>query len=629
MTNKEKAQGPRDVPFRSICIACLFIALLFILATSGTTRADDIQIKIGVLANRGFEQCIEQWGATADYLTDQIPEYSFEVVPLDYDEILLAVEQGKVDFVLANSSLYVELEVMYKVSRLVTLKNLRGEDAYTVFGGVIFYRGDRNDIQDLNDLKGKSFMAVEETSLGGWRMAWRELKEQDIDPYRDFSDLQFGGTHDAVVYAVRDGKVDAGTVRTDTLERMVAEGKIDMETFKILDQRKTEGFPFAHSTQLYPEWPLAKAEHTPDALAEKVVAVLLQMPADCAAAETAINAGWTIPLNYQPVHECLKELGASPYEDFGKVTLRDIVQQYLYWLVTIVVFLILMAITTAFVLRLNRRLDKSRLGLKEQLLERKKAEEELRESEAQLIVAKEQAQEADRVKSAFLASMSHELRTPLNSIIGFTGILLQGLVGTLNDEQTKQLRMVQSSAHHLLELINDILDISKIEAGQLEISVAPFNMRTAIERVVQTMTPLVEKKGLSLCINVSTEVDQITSDQRRVEQILINLVNNAIKFTEQGEIHLESEIMNNWLETRVIDDGIGIGEEDMKKLFKPFQQVDTGLTRKYEGTGLGLSICKRLVEKLGGEILVKSERGVGSTFTFTLPLEEKEKENEN
>lgn len=312
VTDKDKTQGLHEATFRSIGMTHLFIALLFILAASGTTRADDTQVKIGVLAKRGPERCIEQWGPTADYLTAQMPEYSLEVVPLDFEEILPAVEPGEVDFVLANSSFYVELEVKYDVSQLVTLKNLRGKDAYTVFGGVIFCKGDRNDIQDLNDLKGKSFMAVEQTSLGGWHMAWRELKEQGIDPYRDFADLQFGGTHDAVVYAVRDGKVDAGTVRTDTLERMQAEGKMDVGTFRILNQRKTEGFPFAHSTRLYPEWPLAKVKHTPDALAEKVAAALLQMPADSAAAEAAMCAGWTIPLNYQPVHECLKELGIGP-----------------------------------------------------------------------------------------------------------------------------------------------------------------------------------------------------------------------------------------------------------------------------------------------------------------------------
>jgi methyl-accepting chemotaxis protein len=232
----------------------------------------------------------------------------------------------------------------------------------------------------------------------------------------------------------------------------------------------------------------------------------------------------------------------------------------------------------------------------------------------------EQAQEADRLKSAFLASMSHELRTPLNSIIGFTGIMLQGLVGSLNEEQTKQMRMVQSSASHLLELINDVLDISKIEAGQLKTSIEQFDLNELIEKVVQTIMPLVKKKGLNLLVEMDPNVGQISSDRLRVEQILINLINNAIKFTEKGELRLECRIKDRWVQISVIDSGIGIKKEDVKRLFKPFQQVDTGLSRKYEGTGLGLSICKRLVEKLGGKIWVKSQWGVGSTFTFTLPL---------
>ena len=241
----------------------------------------------------------------------------------------------------------------------------------------------------------------------------------------------------------------------------------------------------------------------------------------------------------------------------------------------------------------------------------------------------ELAQDADRMKSAFLASMSHELRTPLNSIIGFTGILLQGLVGPLNDEQIKQLGMVKSSAAHLLELINDILDISKIEADQLKISIAPFNMNELIVKVTQGVAPLAEKKALPLHVYISPEVGQITSDQRRVEQILINLLNNAIKFTEKGEIRVECILNDGWVETHVIDSGIGIRQEDMQKLFQPFQQLDIGLSRRYEGTGLGLSICKRLLEKLGGTIWVMSEWGVGSTFSFTLPFEDQEKINGN
>jgi len=234
----------------------------------------------------------------------------------------------------------------------------------------------------------------------------------------------------------------------------------------------------------------------------------------------------------------------------------------------------------------------------------------------------EAAQEADRLKSAFLASMSHELRTPLNSIIGFTGILLQGLVGPLNDEQQKQLGMVMNSARHLLALINDVLDISKIEAGGLELASEPFDVRQVIQRAVQTVTPIADKKGLPLIVEVSPEVGHIVGDPRRVEQILINLINNAVKFTDAGEVRIRSEIVDNRLVTQVIDTGIGIRPEDVGKLFKPFRQLDTGVARRHEGTGLGLAICDRLVNMMGGKIWVESQWGEGSTFTFTLPTGE-------
>ena len=246
-----------------------------------------------------------------------------------------------------------------------------------------------------------------------------------------------------------------------------------------------------------------------------------------------------------------------------------------------------------------------------------------------LRMAVEKAESADRLKSAFLATMSHELRTPLNSIIGFTGILLQKLVGPLSEEQEKQLKMVQGSARHLLDLINDVLDISKIEAGEIEIHEEEFTFDEAIQKSVDKIMPLAEKKGLNVLCDLHTGGLVVITDRRRVEQVLLNLLSNAVKFTDQGQIVISTTVSDVSITTSVRDTGIGIKKEDLDGLFIPFKQVDSGLTRQYEGTGLGLSICKRIVELMGGRIWVESEWEKGSTFSFTLPLQRTDNAKKN
>jgi len=271
------------------------------------------------------------------------------------------------------------------------------------------------------------------------------------------------------------------------------------------------------------------------------------------------------------------------------------------------------------------------------ITELKKAEDEIRELNAnleqrvarrtaELAVAKDRAEAADRFKSAFLASMSHELRTPLNSIIGFTGILLQRLPGPLNPEQTKQLEMVRSSSRHLLSLINDVLDLSKIEAGQMTVLCEPFSMPASVETVVKTLAPLAQEKGLALDLRVAPSIGEITGDRRKTEQILINLGSNAIKFTSRGSVRIDCRVDGAEIVTSVADTGVGIKPEDMGRLFEMFQQIPQGQPRSGGGTGLGLAISRKLAEMMGGRLSAQSQWGVGSTFTLTIPLRQGSKQ---
>jgi PAS domain S-box-containing protein len=237
----------------------------------------------------------------------------------------------------------------------------------------------------------------------------------------------------------------------------------------------------------------------------------------------------------------------------------------------------------------------------------------------ELQTANEALDEATRAKSEFLASMSHELRTPLNSIIGYSGILLQGLAGSLNDEQTKQLEMVSASGRHLLALINQVLDLAKVESGHLEFNPTSVDVSELIAEVVNTLRPLASEKGIELVGEVSAGAESWCCDRTAVEQILINLVGNAVKFTERGRIRLCATRAGDDFVLEVRDTGRGIPNEDVSRIFSEFYRSGAPGTGLAGGTGLGLSVSRRLAEGLGGSIEVNSEVGIGSTFVVHLP----------
>ncbi len=344
--------------------ATAWVAILALLGGNALFAAPQT-VSIGVLTHRGEEATLAAWNPTADYLSNHVHGYRFVIKPLDFDDVDNAVTAGAIDFILVNSGMYVNLEVRRGVSRIATLNNRRSDDrSYNVFGGVIFTRADRTDIKTLQDLHGSRFAAVHPISLGGYQMAWREMHALGIEPRDDFKVLDFLNVHDRVVQGVLNGTYDAGTVRTDILERMVLDGKIEADQFRIVNpQPLTDEFPFVRSTRLYPEWPFAKARATSNELAQQVAVALLSMPRNHRAALAGRYAGWTVPLDYQLVHDLFKELNLGPYASLGKITLGVVWRKYWYWVIAALLIVAGAVTGTAWIVYLYRELARAKAGL--------------------------------------------------------------------------------------------------------------------------------------------------------------------------------------------------------------------------------------------------------------------------
>lgn len=337
-----------------------FFVLLIALVIPGqnpVSASEDNEIRIGVRAHRGAAAALKKWGPTIDYLNQAIPEQRFVLIPYVLNsELNQAASRKDFDLFLTNPAAYIELNKRYGATAIATLTNKRMKKGYTRFGSAIITRSDRQDINSFKDLKGKSFMAVDDLGFGGWFVAWREMRLHEIDPYKDFSILTFaGGLQQKVVYAVRDGIVDAGSIRTDMLERMTAEGKIKLDDFKIVSPRITPGFKFLHSTRLYPEWPFAKLPHIPNELTQKITHALLSILQDSKAAKAGKYIRWIEPLDYGSVDTLLHELGVGPYSH-KDISLTSFLKKYLGTILSLLAIAIVAILVAVHTTRTNRKL---------------------------------------------------------------------------------------------------------------------------------------------------------------------------------------------------------------------------------------------------------------------------------
>ena len=565
------------------------VALILLLIQ--TVWAESTEVTVGVLAHRGITKAEKLWQPTIDYLNEQIPGYHFVLEPRTLKGLTQDTAKDSFDFVLTNPGQYVELEALYGITRLATLRNLRQGKPYDAFGSIIFARDDNLAVETLEDVAGKRFAGVKKGAFGAFQIAWYELNQIGIDPFTDTKELVFTGIpQDKVVYAVRDGEADVGTVRTDVMERMAAEGLININDFRLVQEQTVKGFPFRLSTELYPEWAFSRTTRTPEGLGKQVAKALLSLPADHPAARAGKNAGWEVPGNYNSVHEMYKAIRFGPYENFGEFGLLDVLIKYWPVLGLLGLLLAFAIYHTIYSSRINH----------------------------ELMLAKEKAESANRAKSSFLANMTHEIRTPLNAVLGYVQLLQSS--SDIPDRCHPQLNSIANAGSHLLQLITDIIDISKIEAGAEELQEEDFSLEKLVNGLVSVLDIRCRQKELRLVLDMDVEhIDLVFGDAGKLRQVLYNLLGNAVKFTDAGEVRLTVRQNNSRFYFEISDTGEGISQDVQKTIFDPFKQSDEGLRKG--GSGLGLSISRRHVAIMGGKLQLESKIGKGARFFFNIALE--------
>lgn len=722
------------------------LLLLFLIGSSGQLSAAE-EIKIGIRAHRGADMALNRWQATADYLTKKIPGYTFKLIPYEINSLLnQAASRKEFHFVLTNPAAHIEQKIRYGATPIATLINKRRDKGYTEFGTVIFTRSNRSDINTFEDLKGKSFMGADEQGFGGWRVAWFELLQNGINPYKDFERLSFGGgIQQNVVKAVLDGSVDAGSVRTDMLERLAEKGKIKLDDFKVLQPMTTKDFEFLHSTPLYPEWPLAKMEHTPQDLASKVASALYDMPQTSDAATKGRYIGWAFPLDYTPVDKLLKELRVGPYKPVTPASFTEDIFDHIYAVLFFAAALLTAIIVLGYVIQSNKRLKKIRTSLESEIEKRNKADKELANSRRMLqlvldtipvrvfwkdrdsvylgcnklfandaglehpheLIGKTDydmgwAEQADLYRAddklvmesrnpklnyeepqttpdgdkiwletskipltnndgqvigmlgsysditerknsqkvleeykstlevqvkertaaleasnkeleSYSYSIAHDLRAPLRTIIGFSQIIAEDATEKLNKEELDALARIITAGKHMAELIDDILELSKITRS--EMNIAPVNISDISREIVDNFHDDTRTRNIQWQIQDDM---QDTGDETLVRLLMQNLIDNAFKFTSNTSdpvINISSTKNGKGYIYHVRDNGIGFEMEYSKRIFMPFHRLHSD---EFDGTGVGLATVERIIQRHGGKIWADAQPQQGAAFHFTL-----------
>lgn len=599
----------------------LYAVFLFICLFSyeGSAKAKDI--RIALRAHQGESAALSQWQPTADYLSKEIPSHRFIMVPFaNISAMNQAVSSGDFQFNLTNPSSAIEYIKRYNSQPLLTLVNKRHKKGYSQFGSVIFTKSSRKDINQLSDLRGKTFIAVDEQAFGGWRVAWRELLNNNINPFSDFKSLKFSsGNQKSVVYAVLNGEADAGSVRTDMLERMAERGNIRLSDFKVVGEKKIKGFPFLLSTDLYPEWLFSALVTADENLKEKVVKAMLSISIEDKAALKGKYVKWIAPLDYLPVDELLRELKVGPYNIATLDAYERLISQYGDVVFFVTVAFILLVFAFLYVLKLNKNILIAKEALKKEISIRSNIERQLLHSQ--------------RIESLgqLTGGIAHDFNNMLASIMGHTELALMTDTVKNNEKISKYLNQVITTSKKSSALVKQMLAFSR-EAADTDKN-ETLSVLDVVNGAYNMLKPIIPS-SLKFTIKNIDENLFINANSGMMTQILMNLYLNskdaitnshgmlsinakAVSFNG-GEVFCDSchqDIRGDFVEISVEDNGCGIDADTINRLFEPFFTTkEVG-----EGTGMGLSMVHGIVHKNAGHILVESEIHKGTRIKILMP----------
>jgi len=575
-------------------------------------------VAIGVLAYRGEALAQQEWQATIDYLSHNVENAQFCLLPLTLPQIHQAVASETLDFLLTNPGNYVELEAKFGVSRIVSLQPGRGDQSGDGTGSVVIVRREREDLQTLKDLRGKSLMAVSQHAFGGFQIVWRELKADGVDPFADLQHLEYVGfPQDQIVYSVLNSKVDAGVLRACVLEHMVQENLINAQTLRVLSPQQHPGFPCETSTRLYPDWPLAKLRSTSSSLAKRVAQTLLAMPTDSAAALAGNYSGWTIPMDYYPVHQLFKELQTGPYRWMQVSTLHQIWDRYWQWIVVALFTLLWSVWHMARVERLvnirTRQLSRSNSLLQSEIKQRIQAEQRAHQHQTELA-------HVSRISAVgeLASGMAHELNQPLSAINSYAqGVMLRLQSGEIDQQEMADVhKLITTQAERAGTIIQRFRSFLRKEG----VACTNVNLNQAVREALELFSSEARQQGVTIKPHLALDVPPVCAELIQVEQVLFNLLHNAADAMQQlpatqRVIEIASTISaDETVQIEIRDHGPGIDAETASHLFDPF------FTTKENGLGLGLSISQSIMQSHGGRIDMRCHDHDGLSFIVSWPI---------